>query len=242
MKLLFVLACLVLTAPPALAADYDKTEKTAFCEIRLRVPSSAMAIAPLRDMIMARYNADASTTRKEAREDKESNPSFQPYVIDINWRVTFENDAVISLSADTDADTGAAHPTEGFQTLVWDKRAARAVPISALFEPTQTKAALTAIATAASNAWTKVYTQRSGQKPGPVADLAKDGIGPDAERLKSYALTYAKGEITANGIVLLYGAGQVWPHVLGDFRLAVPATVFAKYLAPQWRPMFTQRR
>jgi hypothetical protein len=239
MKLFFVLACLMVAAPAAQAADYDKTEKTAFCEIRLRIPSSAMAIAPLRDMMMARYNADASTARKEAREDKESNPSFQPYVIDINWRITFENDAVISLSADTYANTGAAHPNDAFQTLVWDKRAARAVPISALFEPAKTNAALAAIAAAASKAWTKVYMQRSGHKPGPGADLAKDGIGPDAERLKNYALTYAKGETTANGIVLLYGAGQVWPHVLGDFRLAVPATVFAKYLAPQWRSMFT---
>jgi hypothetical protein len=52
-------------------------------------------------------------------------------------------------------------------------------------------------------------------------------------------LTYAKGQTAANGIVLLYGAGQVWPHVLGDFRLAVPAAVFTKYLAPQWKDVFT---
>lgn len=62
--------------------------------------------------------------------------------------------------------------------------------------------------------------------------------GPDAEKRKTYARTYAKGQVTANGIVLLYGAGQVWPHVLGDFRLSVPAAVFAKYLAPQWKTLF----
>jgi hypothetical protein len=39
--------------------------------------------------------------------------------------------------------------------------------------------------------------------------------------------------------VLLFGAGQVWPHVLGDFRLTVPAAVFAKYLRPQWKRVFT---
>ncbi len=105
--------------------------------------------------------------------------------------------------------------------------------------PDQTQAALTAIADAASKAWAKTYAQRSGQKPGPDADMARDGIGADAEKLKTYALTYAKGHATANGIVLLYGAGQVWPHVLGDFRLFVPAAVFAKYLAPQWKAVFT---
>jgi hypothetical protein len=112
------------------------------------------------------------------------------------------------------------------------------VPIEALFPPDQVKAALGAIANAATKAWTRTYVQRSGQQPGPQADVAKDGIGADPEKLKNYALTYAKGQTAANGIVLLYGAGQVWPHVFGDFRLAVPATVFAKYLAAPWRAVF----
>ena len=92
--------------------------------------------------------------------------------------------------------------------------------------------------TAAAKTWTRIYIQRSGQKPGPDADLADAGIGADTEKLKTYALTYARGQTSANGIVLLFGAGQVWPNVLGDFRLAVPAGVFAKYLAPRWREVF----
>ncbi len=153
--------------------------------------------------------------------------------------MTFENDAVLSLSAEINADTGGAHPNEAFQTLVWDKKANRAVPVDALFQPDQAKAALTAIADAASKAWTRTYIQRSGEKPGPNADIAGQAIGADPEKLKNYALTYAKGQTRANGIVLLYGAGEVWPHVLGDFRLTVPAAVFAKYLTPQWKLVFT---
>lgn len=118
------------------------------------------------------------------------------------------------------------------------KKDNRALPIEALFAPDQAKPALIAIADAAAAAWAKTYTARSGQKPGPNADMAKDGIGADAEKLKTYVLTYAKGQVTANGIVLLYGAGEVWPHVLGDFRLSIPAAVFAKYLAPQWKTLF----
>lgn len=45
------------------------------------------------------------------------------------------------------------------------------------------------------------------------------------------------GQAAANGIVLLYGAGQVRPHGLGDFRLPAPSAVLAKYLTPQWRAM-----
>ena len=236
----FIVTLLALAAAPAFGADYDATEKSPLVDLHLRIPATAMTIAPLKEKILALYKADADQARSDAKEDKEDNPSFHAYSIDTIWRVTFENDAVLSLSAETNADTGGAHPSQGFQTLVWDKAANRAVPVEALFAPDQVKAALSAIADAATKAWTKAYLQRSGQPPGPEADVAKDGIGADPEKLKNYALTYAKGQTTANGIVLLYGAGQVWPHVLGDFRLAVPASVFAKYLAAPWKAVFAE--
>jgi hypothetical protein len=232
------LFCLGMAAAPALGADYDKTEKSPLCELRLRVPEAAMTIMPLKEKILALYKADADEAKSDAKDDHEGNPNFRRYAVDTVWRVTFEDDAVLSLSGQTNADTGGAHPNEAFQTLVWDKKANRAVPVDALFEPDQVKAALTAIADAASKAWTKTYIQRSGEKPGPDADVAGQGIGADPEKLKNYALTYAKGQVRANGIVLLYGAGQAWPHVLGDFRLAVPAAVFTKYLTPEWKAVF----
>jgi hypothetical protein len=233
------LMCLGLIAVPAFGADYDTIEKSPLVELHLRVPETAISIAPLKEKILALYKADADQAKTDAKEDKEDNPGFHPYSIDTIWRVTFENAAVVSLSGDTNADTGGAHPNQAFQTVVWDKKAGRAVPIEALFRPDQVKVALTAIADAAGKAWTKTYIQRSGQKPGKDTDLAGNGIGADPAKLNTYAVTYAKGQTTANGIVLLYGAGQVWPHVLGDFRLVVPAAVFTKYLAPQWKDVFT---
>jgi hypothetical protein len=227
---------LALATTSALAADYDRTEKTALYTLHLKAPEAAMAIPPVKDEILARYRGDADETRKEAADDKDGNPAFHPYQVDITWRVSFDSPAVLSLSGETYADTGGAHPNGAFQTLVWDKQANRAVPIEALFVPDQAKAALAAIADAAAKAWVKTYTQRSGDKPD--ADMPGDAIGPEPDKLKNYALTYAKGQATANGIVLLYGAGQAWPHVLGDFRLSVPAAVFAKYLAPQWKGVF----
>jgi hypothetical protein len=233
------LVCLGLAAAPALGADYDKTEKSPLYELRLRVPEAAMTIMQLKDKILALYKADADEPKSDAKDDREDNPNFRPYIVDTVWRVTFEDNAVLSLSAEINSDTGGAHPNEAFQTLVWDKKANRTVPVEALFQPDQAKAALTAIADAASKAWTRTYIQRSGEKPAPNADMAGQGIGADPDKLKNYALTSAKGQTRANGIVLLYGAGEVWPHVLGDFRLAVPAAVFAKYLTSQWKLVFT---
>jgi hypothetical protein len=238
MKSFAAALCLGLAVTPAFAADYDAVEKSPLYELHLHVPEAAMKIGVLKEKILALYKADADLAKGDAKDDQEGNPNFQPYGIDTTWRVTFENDAVLSLSSETRADTGAAHPGDTFQTLIWDKKAGQAVPIDALFQPDQAKAALTAISGAAIKAWTKIYIHRSGQKPGPDADIAEHGIGADPEKLRTYALTYAKGAATANGIVLLYGSGQVWPNVLGDFRLAVPAAVFVKYLKPQWKAVF----
>jgi hypothetical protein len=232
------LVSFALIATPALSADYESSEKSELYGAHLRVPEAATTIAPLKERILALYRMQLRQVKADAKEDKEDDPGFHPYQIDTVWRVTFENDVVISLSADINADTGGAHPNQAFQTMVWDKRANRAVPIEALFQPDQVGAALAAISDAAGKAWTKIYVARSGQDPGQDTDLVEAGIGPTPEKLKTYALTYAKGETSANGIVLLYGAGQVWPHVLGDFRPAVAAHVFAKYLAPQWKEVF----
>ena len=133
MKASATLLCLALLAAPVLAADYDQTEKSPLYQLRLRAPAAAMDIAPLRQQILALYTADAEQAKSDAKDDKDSNPSFSPYDIDTNWRVTFENDAVLSLSAETNADTGGAHPNQGFQTLVWDKKGSRVVPIEDLF-------------------------------------------------------------------------------------------------------------
>jgi hypothetical protein len=243
MKLLAaIIALLLLAVIPARSADYETTEKTPLVELHLRVPESAMAIAPLKDRIQALYKAEADEVKADAKEESDGNPSFHPFSVDTIWRLTFESETVMSLSGETNADMGAAHPVQGFKTIVWDKKAGRAVPIEALFAPDQVKPALQAIADAAAKAWTRIYILRADQKPGPDTDQAKAGISADPDKLKTYALTYAKGQTkgqtSANGIVLLFGAGEVWPEVLGDFRLAVPAAVFAKYLAPRWREVF----
>src|SRR5262245_3011425 len=105
-----IIAFLPLVVTPAQSADYETTEKTALVELHLRVPANAMAIAPLKNQILALFKSDADQAKADAKEDKDGNPSFHPYSIDTVWRLTFENESVVSLSAETIADTGGAHP------------------------------------------------------------------------------------------------------------------------------------
>jgi len=234
--LLAIFAAALLTTS-ALAAGYDKTETTKAYTVHLRVPESAMAIATLKAEIFSRWKKDSADIKGEATQDFEDKvPDFHPYDLDTNWRVTFESLSVISLSAESFIDENGAHPNGAFDSIVWDKTANRVVPFEALFDPAQAKAAFTAIAASAKKTWTKQITERSGDAPDPAE--AAEGIGADPKKLGHYALIYAKGDTKANGIVLLYGAGEVWPHVVGDFRLVIPESVFRAYLTPRWRAEF----
>jgi hypothetical protein len=39
-------------------------------------------------------------------------------------------------------------------------------------------------------------------------------------------------------LFLLHGAGEIWPHAAGDFRLVIPEAVFRAYLTPRCRTEF----
>ena len=228
--------CLVAMAALA-ATDYDKTEKTKAYEIRLRIAGTAMTIPKLRDEIMARWKKETAEIKEQSTSDLKDVPEyFHPYSFDANWRVTFENDHLISLSTNTFIDQNGAHPNGEFDSIVWDKRTSRVVPFHELFVPGRAPAAFTAIATAARKAWKKSVVEKAGADA-ETSDMDQ-GIAADEKHLGHYALTYAKGDTKANGIVLLYGPGEVWAHVLGDFRLSIPVAVFREDLTPAWRAEF----
>jgi hypothetical protein len=226
------------SAPAFAASDYDKSEKTAAYTIRLRIPAAATGIAPLKAEILHLFDTNAAEIKSQSTSDLKEVPQFfHPYALDTQWRVTFQDARIISLSGESYIDEDGAHPNGAFDTVVWDRRANRAVPLEALFVQGQEPAAIKAIAAAARTAWMSfANAQGYGDPVDPT--MANEGIGNDAAHLGHYALTYAKGETKATGIVLLWGAGEAWAHVMGDARLSIPASVFRKYLTPQWAVEF----
>lgn len=224
------LAALTPLLGAAQAADYDRSEHEGKFEMRLRVPEAAMAIAPLQKAIMERYRHDIADFRKDA---------LTPLTYDVHWRTTYRSARLISLSAEIFWDGGGAHPNTAFETLIWDKTANRALGFADLFAPEDRKAAQAAIANAGMAAWMRLYAARSGEHASPdLKEMATEGIAADDEHLKNVALMYEAGDAKASGLLLLYGAGEIWPHVVGDFRIPVPAGVFKAYLRPEWRSEF----
>jgi hypothetical protein len=227
-----------LISPAYASGNYDKSETTKAYILRLRVPAAAMAIPPLKTEIFARWKKDSTEIKAQSTSDLKEMPQyFHAYTLDTPWRVTYESPRLLSISANSYIDMGGAHPNAAFDSIVWDKQNNRAVSFANLFAPGQAKAAFAAIAASAKKTWIATVNKESGSDPVDPAQ-ADEGIAPDADHLGHYALTYAKGDTKANGIVLLYGAGEVWAHVMGDFRLAIPTKVFRQYLAPEWAAEF----
>ncbi|HVW73557.1 MAG TPA: hypothetical protein VHC39_07950 [Rhizomicrobium sp.] len=226
-----------LMTAPAWAADYSKSEKTALYQTSLKVPAAASAIPPLQAEILRRFQLQAKTVKDDALDDKKAAPeNFHPYMLDTQWRVTFESARIISLSGLSFVDENGAHPNDSFDTIVWDKTAKRAVKLPELFVKEKLPAALRGIAEYAKTALRKKFPREEGQ-PADY-DPVEGNIAADPEKLGQYALTYARGETRANGIVLLWGAGEAWPHVMGDIRISIPVSVFGSDLAPQWAAEF----
>jgi hypothetical protein len=233
----FAAAVFCVVALPALAAgDYDKATKTDAYDLRLRVPAAALAVAPLKAEIFRRWKKNSSEITTQAVEDKKDVPQyFHGYELDTQWRVTFESADMLSVSGYSFIDEGGAHPNAAFDAIVWDKVASRAVPLDDLFAKGRGPAAIAAIAASARATFLK-WSNAQGYPTDP--SMADDGIGKDSAHLGHYALTHDKGVAKANGIVLLYGAGEAWAHVIGDVKLAVPVSVFRKYLTPRWAAEF----
>jgi hypothetical protein len=218
-------------------AGYGTDQKTGDYELSLTIPETPAAIPALKAEILRRFEAASKIVKDNAAEDKEADPqNFQPYSLHSEWRVTFDSPRVISLSASNDTYNGGAHPSDEYDTVVWDKAAGRAVALPELFAKADLTAALRGIAEHAKASFRKKFPREEGQPTD--FDPVEGNIAADPEKLGHYALTYAKGEAKANGIVLLWGAGAPWPNVMGDIKLSVPVAVFRKYLAPQWAAEF----
>ncbi len=222
-----------LAAAPAWAGGYSTHQKTAAYELSLTIPDAPAAIPALKAEILRRFQAASKSIKNEAVEDSQEG---HPYRLDSTWRVTFDDPRVISLSGLSVIDEGGEHPSNDYDAIVWDKRAARAVTLCDLFVSADLQAALGAIAEHAKASLRKKFPHEEGQ-PADY-DPVEGNIAADPAKLGHYVLTYAKGESKANGIVLLWGAGAPWPNVMGDIKLSIPVAVFRQYLAPRWAAEF----
>ena len=122
--------------PPAPVAR-EVSLKTGLYSFDYAYPVQAAAIPGLRDLLdarieeaKARLEAEATASRKDARAN--SYP-FQPHYLDLGWQVAADLPGWLSLHASVQTYGGGAHPNQGFEALLWDRRQVRALAPLDLF-------------------------------------------------------------------------------------------------------------
>lgn len=122
-------------ATSAVAVDLDRTSED--YEFGYSWPREAAR----HEALVARLRAEAETAEAElaataAEERKlaeEGDFPFRQHAFDKDWKVVADLPDWLSLSATIYTYTGGAHPNAGFDSLLWDKRAGRAMSPLDLF-------------------------------------------------------------------------------------------------------------
>jgi len=105
-------------------------------------PAKAAAIPGLRELLerkVGEEQARLESEAKESRRDAKANGyPFQPHYFDLGWTVSADLPGWLSLQAYVQTYGGGAHPNHDFDSLLWDKRAGKALAPLDLFVSPET--------------------------------------------------------------------------------------------------------
>jgi hypothetical protein len=91
-------------------------------------------LASLLDRRLERLRVQLAEQSAQGREAARSNGfPFNKYSSSVQWEVVAETPSFLSLSAELTSYTGGAHGDYGFDSLVWDKSAGRALQVGEFF-------------------------------------------------------------------------------------------------------------
>jgi hypothetical protein len=213
-------------------------------DFKYAYPAQAGRIAGLRAMLDARQQQALAELKEQAIEarslaDEEGFP-FNPYALDVTWETVADLPDWLSLSSQIYSFTGGAHGNHGFDALLWDKRANKALEPASLFASTAAlEAAVKGPFCAALN------KQREEKRGEPVpADAAADdwmnkcpGIGETTVILGS------SNNRTFDRIGFLIGPYVAGPYAEGSYEVTLPVTAAVRAaVKPQFAASFTVTR
>lgn len=201
-------------------------------------PQEVGAIAAL----AAQLDADAQsikaelerTTKAEQAEAAKEGFPFRAHSHDMTWKVVADTPQFLSLSGDFSTYTGGAHGMYGIRSLVWDKRAGRAIDGAAMFE---SAAALDrALGSKLCDALNAERVERRG------APLEQGGIDEFSRCISTSEATVLVGSSNGsafNRIGIWFGPYVAGSYAEGDYELDFPVdAAVMRAVKPVYRTAF----
>lgn len=174
-------------------------------------------LAALLDGRLTRTRASLVRDSAEARQEaRDSGFPFNAFSTGVTWAVVTETPRYLSLSASITSYSGGAHGNMGFDTLVWDKEARRAMAPADFF--TSLDALDSAIGTRLCELLQRERAARRGAEP--------SGEGTFEECVPLADTTVLLGSSNGrafNRIGVLIGPYVAGPYAEGSYEFTVPA-------------------
>ena len=234
----YVAAALPLVA--AAGVPHKVVRNTDELEFSYVWPAEAVAI-PALDLrfyteakrLLARSQNIALGDQKIAQQDKRD---FHSHFRSIEWATEGQSVRLLSLEASIGSFTGGAHPNSSASALLWDRRANRAIAVSALFLKPASFEALTRKPYCVALDKERLE-KREGEK--------LEGMFSDCPKYAELAIAPADGNKNGRFETLRFVAGPyvAGPYVEGEYEVTLPVTSqMIAAIRPEFRASFERQR
>lgn len=213
-------------------------------EFKFAYPAAAGRIAPLRAMLDARQvkaldELKAQAIEGRATADEQGFP-FNPYALDVEWKVVTDLPGWLSLSSEFYSYTGGAHGNSGFEGLVWDKQANKSLKPESLFTSV---AALEGAVQSAFCAALNKQREEKRQEPVPAPTGGDDWSVACPGIDETTVILGSSNSRTFDRIGFLIGPYVAGPYAEGSYEVTLPVTKAVKAaVKPAFADAFTAVR
>ena len=229
------------TATAASSGARAVSEETDDFLFEYAYPSEAGRIpelAALLDERLARNRAELARDAVDARREARSNGfPYNKHSFSSEWKVVADLPGWLSLSEDVATYTGGAHGNYTTQSLVWDKKAARALEGIALFASPE------ALGEALGDKFCKgLDRERAKRRGAPVAADSQDQFDqcPGIDEIE--ILVGSSNRRTFNRLTLYAGPYVAGPYAEGAYEVNVNVDrAILGALKPEYREAFSAR-
>lgn len=191
------------------------------------------------NLLSARARTDMAEFLKSAEQDANAKPieeegSWKPYTEAVAYLEQFRTFSLVSYLEVSTVTQGDAQPAITFRTINFDKNSGRELSLSDIVEGAADRSkTLEALANYA-RADLKEETGEE-EESADLLELTKADLGV-YERF-TFCPSTKMGK--AAGLTVHFPPTSSGPYAGSDFHVTIPYTVFAKYLKPAMKPLFS---
>lgn len=211
-------------------------------DFKYSYPAQAGRIAPLRTLLDSREERALADLRKEAIDGRaaadEAGFPFHAYALQVEWKTVTDLPAWLSLSSQIYSFSGGAHGNTGFDTLLWDKRANKALKPMTLF--VSADALQAAVADAFCDGLNK---QREAKRGAPVDPNNDDWANTCPKISETTVILGSSNSRTFDRVGFLIDPYTAGPYVEGTYEVTLPVTkAILAAVKPEYATSFTATR